>query len=351
MKKKIAILAGILSCLFLFAACSAQIEISLNPNWTANGSVTAPTELHEKLTYAVSFESTDLATIRLDVAEGSSYTTELSVDPSYEAYGERVAVYKYTTTLILRGKYFDIKNNRDLVSFGTTGNDETDKPDSIVIEVWFYSMDGGKNLRPIRSKMQGLFYGLSTNSSAVLSRTNYTAETEYSKNGATATVKMTNNWTDEELSKDHIAINEYADRSIYPKNQTFKAEKLTKNYSVFDSSQLYFIGRGVTFAENSSNTVMLVSPYGKTQCSFTCTAIADTSVNFTYADNTVSSVSTAKVTFSNSGNGSNRGPSRTALYARKTDTSSGYFNVPVRITEAFAYDMGSIQFDLRTIER
>ena len=161
-----------------------------------------------------------------------------------------------------------------------------------------------------------------------------------------------NLWTEEELSGDNANINENTIRSSLPRTQSFSAEDLQKNYSGFDAGQLYFVGRGISFSENGSNTVTLASPYGKVQCSIICGEFTDMSCNFTVnGGEAVTTVNTAPVTFSNSGNGQNRGPSRTVNYARATDSSSGYYNVPVRIAETFAFDMGDIVFTLQSIAR
>ena len=344
-----------LACLFLFAACSAQVVLSLNPNWTDNGSVSAPTDFHETLTYGVSFEKDDLGTLAIHVAEGSSYVMETTVEPSYTAPDEKnYAVYKLTTTLTLRGSFTDNDGNV-LHEFGTSGDDANDRPDEIKTTVWFHSLDGGRNLRPIRSETTGYYHALDSTSGYTLSVTNFKATIEYNNSATSATVQLENLWTEEELSGDNAKINDYTVRSSLPRTQSFSVGDLQKNYSGFDAGQLYFVGRGISFSENGSNTVTLASIYGKLQCALTCGEFADLSCNFTVKAGetvtTVTTVNTAPVTFTNSGNGQNRGPSRTVNYARATDASSGYYNVPVRISETFAYDVGNLVFTLQSIAR
>ena len=352
MKKIISALAATVACLFLFAACSAQIVLPLNPNWTDSGSVAAPSGFHETLTYGVSFEKNDLGTLSLHVAEGSSFVMETTVEPSYSAPdGNSYAVYKLTTTLTLRGSFVD-NNGNVLHEFGTSGDDANDRPDTLTTTVWFHSLDGGRNLRPIRSETRGYYHALDSTASATLSVTNYSAVIEYNGSASTANIQLTNLWTEEELSGDNANINENTIRSSLPRTQSFSAEDLQKNYSGFDAGQLYFVGRGISFSENGSNTVTLASPYGKVQCSIICGEFTDMSCNFTVNGGApVTTVNTAPVTFSNSGNGQLRGPSRTVNYARATDSSSGYYNVPVRIAETFAFDMGDIVFTLQSIAR
>ena len=352
MKKIISVLAAMLACLFLFAACSAQVVLSLNPNWTDNGSVPAPTDFHETLTYGVSFEKDDLGTLSLNVAEGSSYVMETTVKPSYRAPdGNRYAVYELTTTLTLRGSFTDNDGNV-LHEFGTTGDDANDRPDEIKTTVWFHSLDGGRNLRPIRSETKGYYHALDSTSGYTLSVTKFKATIEYNNSATSATVQLENLWTEEELSGDNAKINDYTVRSSLPRTQSFSVGDLQKNYSGFDAGQLYFVGRGISFSENGSNTVTLASIYGKLQCALTCGEFADLSCNFTVnGGEPVTTVNTAPVTFTNSGNGQNRGPSRTVNYARATDASSGYYNVPVRISETFAYDVGNLVFTLQSIAR
>ena len=350
MKKKLTILAGLLTCLFLFSACSAQVVISLKSNW-ADGGVAAPTGFSETLTYDIAFEKDDLGSMELRLAEGSSYVVETTVDPSYESFGEYYSVYKLKSTLTLRGTYYDTKNDREIVTFGTTG-DANDKPDTVVTEVWFHSLDGGRNLRPIRSVTTGYQHAIDPTSGSALSLANYTVTIDYNKSATKATVQLTNNWTEEDLSDENKNINEYVEKSAWPKTQKFTSGDLQKNYSCFDAGQLYFVGRGLTYKKDASNTVMLATAYGKTQCTFTCKEISDRSVNFSVnGGQAVTTVNTAKVTFSNSGNGQDSGPSRTVYYARNTESSPNYYNVPVRIEETFAYDVGDLIFNLRSVVR
>ena len=182
--------------------------------------------------------------------------------------------------------------------------------------------------------------------------TNFKATIEYNNSATSATVQLENLWTEEELSGDNAKINAYTVRSSLPRTQSFSVGDLQKNYSGFDAGQLYFVGRGISFSENGSNTVTLASIYGKLQCALTCGEFADLSCNFTVnGGEPVTTVNTAPVTFTNSGNGQNRGPSRTVNYARATDASFGYYNVPVRISETFAYDVGNLVFTLQSIAR
>ena len=356
MKKIISVLAATIACLFLFAACSAQVVLSLNPNWTDNGSVAAPAGFHETLTYGVSFEKDDLGTLAIHVAEGSSYVMETTVESSFIDHNgtNQGAVYKLTTTLTLCGSFADNDGNV-LHEFGTSGDDANDRPDEIKTTVWFHSLDGGRNLRPIRSETTGYYHALDSTSGYTLSVTNFKATIEYNNSATSATVQLENLWTEEELSGDNAKINAYTVRSSLPRTQSFSVSDLQKNYSGFDAGQLYFVGRGISFSENGSNTVTLASIYGKLQCALTCGEFADLSCNFTVKAGetvtTVTTVNTAPVTFTNSGNGQNRGPSRTVNYARATDASSGYYNVPVRISETFAYDVGNLVFTLQSIAR
>lgn len=353
MKKIISVLAAAIACLFLFAACSAQVVLPLNPNWTDNGSVAAPAGFHETLTYGVSFEKDDLGTLAIRVAEGSSYVMETTVESSFIDHNgtNQGAVYKLTTTLTLCGSFADNDGNV-LHEFGTSGDDANDRPDEIKTTVWFHSLDGGRNLRPIRSETTGYYHALDSTSGYTLSVTNFKATIEYNNSATSATVQLENLWTEEELSGDNAKINDYTVRSSLPRTQSFSVSDLQKNYSGFDAGQLYFVGRGISFSENSSNTVTLASVYGKLQCALTCGEFADLSCNFTVnGGEPVTTVNTAPVTFTNSGNGQNRGPSRTVNYARATDASSGYYNVPVRISETFAYDVGNLVFTLQSIAR
>ena len=353
MKKLISALAAVTASLFLFAACSAQVVLPLDPNWTDNGNVAAAAGFSETLTYGVSFEKGELSNLTIEVGEGSSYVMQTSVLESYPAPdGNNYAVYVLRSELTLRGAFVN-EAGTAIARFGMSGDDTVDPPDTLTTTVWFHSLDGGRNLRPIRSETSGYFHAVDSTSGSALVLTNYTATIEYNNSASTANVNLTNRWTEEELSKENAVIDDYTVRSSLPRTQTFTIKDLQKNYSGFDAGQLYFVGRGISYSENSSNTLTLASLYGKVQCGVSCSEFADLSCNFTVTgrETPVTTVNTARVTFTNRGNGQNTGPSRTVNYARATDSSSGYYNVPVRIAETFAYDMGDIVFTLQSVAR
>ena len=352
MKKKLALIALCISALFAFSACSVQIKTEMSANWHKNQSYDSA--YYELLEYGISFTPTEDSdsgiTIELDEAN-SSYTV---MTEAHSGEGFSVPnIYHIHSELKVAASYVAEKGGQKTV-FASFGG-ENGEADTLISDVYFRSLENGNNLEPIYSEHTVLSHSL-TNATAdsLSSRSvwlfNYTVSVSYNDDCSQATVRYTDHYAD--IPDEERQVSDYVVKASLTSTEDRTYDKLQKNYSVFDAAQLYFMARGITFGEDTTQTVTTVSEAGKNTVTLTCTELSSLSRTFALdgqAADTNSSFAVAKVKFSIQNGDIYTGQSRTVTYAQKTSGSENtLYNLPVQIEEPLAYNMGSYVYSLKS---
>lgn len=341
MKKKLAILAVLLCGVFLFAACSAMVPTDFSANWLKNPSSIDDPAYYEKLVYSVSTSSNDMkdsiSKVEID-ADNSSLvmeTVKTNFSLNDQAYTN---IYKLTYTFTLSATYYYVDENGNetkVLSFGgasDTAESKTDDPASIVREVYFNTAD--KDLQPIYSKTTVFSYSPTSMNGSHVDLYYYSCEISYDTECKNATVKRTDLWGD--LSNEDRIISETLSKATTTPIDA-KISDLQKNYTFIDEAQLFFAARGINYSENSSNTLATTAvntALNTLNVTLSCSEIVESKGNFLLDGTQLSdqSISSANVSISLSGNGSNNGAAHKMLIAQKTsDTRSDYYALPLRI--------------------
>ncbi len=340
MKKKFAVLAALLACLFAFAACSSRVTVSLNRNWNINTTAAYDSAFYERLTYNVRYEEPDSSTLSgLKYADVSgTYTITTRAATRMEAN----QAYQLTSELEISGRIVN-ENGETVYAFG---GDSGNPADSVVTTVYF--RDTGDGLAPIESTASCYSHTPAQNGSVFIYK--YETKITYNDDASSATVTITDKSSEVTELEESEAENTTVRIGVADTGES-SLSSLTKNYSVFDNAQLIFAGRGLTFAADSSNTVTVVSAEGgSSNVTLSCTEVVDRTYSFNFDGSAVenATITTCVVNFTRSGAGSNTGPTHTVDYANRnaTVTSNTYRNMPLRIETNLSYAMGAFIYSL-----
>lgn len=352
MKKKLALIALCVSALFAFSACSVQIKTEMSANWHKNQSYDSA--YYELLEYGISFTPTEDSdsgiTIELDEANSSySVMTEAHSGEGYSATN----IYHIHSELKVAASYVAEKDGQKTVIAAFGG--ENGEPDTLVSDVYFRSLENGNNLEPIYSQHTVRSHSLTNVTADSLTARavwlfDYQITINYNADCSQATVHYVDNYAD--TPDEERQVSDYVVKASLTSTEDRTYDKLQKNYSVFDAAQLYFMARGITFGEDTTQTVTTVSEAGKNTVTLTCTELSSLSRTFALdgqAADTNSSFAVAKVKFSIQNGDIYTGQSRTVTYAQKTSGSENtLYNLPVQIEEPLAYNMGSYVYSLKS---
>ena len=340
MKKKFAVLAALLACLFAFAACSSRVTVSLNRNWNINTTSAYDSAFYERLTYNVRYEEPESSTLSgLKYADVSgTYTITTRAATRMEAN----QAYQLTSELEISGRIVN-ENGETVYAFG---GDSGNPADSVVTTVYF--RDTGDGLAPIESSASYYSHTPAQNGSVFIYK--YETKITYNDDASSATVTITDKSSEVTELDESEAENTTVRIGVADTGES-SLSSLTKNYSVFDNAQLIFAGRGLTFAADSSNTVTVVSAEGgSSNVTLSCTEVVDRTYSFNFDGSAVenATITTCVVNFTRSGAGSNTGPTHTVDYANRnaTVTSNTYRNMPLRIETNLSYAMGAFIYSL-----
>ena len=340
MKKKFAVLAALLACLFAFAACSSRVTVSLNRNWNINTTSAYDSAFYERLTYNVRYEEPESSTLSgLKYADVSgTYTITTRAATRMEAN----QAYQLTSELEISGRIVN-ENGETVYAFG---GDSGNPADSVVTTVYF--RDTGDGLAPIESTASYYSHTPAQNGSVFIYK--YETKITYNDDASSATVTITDKSSEVTELDESEAENTTVRIGVADTGES-SLSSLTKNYSVFDNAQLIFAGRGLTFAADSSNTVTVVSAEGgSSNVTLSCTEVVDRTYSFNFDGSAVenATITTCVVNFTRSGAGSNTGPTHTVDYANRnaTVTSNTYRNMPLRIETNLSYAMGAFIYSL-----
>ena len=232
---------------------------------------------------------------------------------------------------------------------------ENGEPDTLVSDVYFRSLENGNNLEPIYSQHTVRSHSLTNVTADSLTARavwlfDYQITINYNADCSQATVHYVDNYAD--TPDEERQVSDYVVKASLTSTEDRTYDKLQKNYSVFDAAQLYFMARGITFGEDTTQTVTTVSEAGKNTVTLTCTELSSLSRTFALdgqAADTNSSFAVAKVKFSIQNGDIYTGQSRTVTYAQKTSGSENtLYNLPVQIEEPLAYNMGSYVYSLKS---
>ena len=352
MKKKLALIALCVSALFAFSACSVQIKTEMSANWHKNQSYDSA--YYELLEYGLSFvpaEDSDSG-IAIEVDGANSSYTVMTEAHSGEGFSA-TNIYHIRTELKVAASYVAEKDGQKTVIAAFGG--ENGEPDTLVSDVYFRSLENGNNLEPVYSEHTVRSHSLTNADADSLSSRavwlfDYKVTINYNADCTQATVSCTDNHAD--IPDEERQIGDHVVKASLTSTQDRTYEKLQKNYSVFDAAQLYFMARGITFDEETSQTVTTVSEAGKNTVTLSCSELSSLSRTFTLdgqAADTNATFAVAKVKFSIQNGDIYTGQARTVTYAQKTSGAENtLYNLPVRIEEPLAYNMGSYVYDLKS---
>lgn len=360
MKKLITAAACIAAGTFLFSACSAMVATSFSANWLKTPSNYAA-DFYEELSYKLSFESNDLtqsiSELEID-GENSGYTqtTQSLATFTLPDGSDRVVsnVYHMHSELTVSGTYYYTDNNGNkeaVCSFGGENDDpdkDYDNPASVVTDVYFHSLQNGKNLQPVYRT--STYYSYSPGQSTkTLFLYNYTVTVVYSENASEATLTLTDNWGD--LKEEDIAVAENLQKAI-ALNEKSTAKNLQKNHTLLDEKQLIFAARGLNYSNGSSNTVNLMMDSGAKSTSLSCSedpTAGTYSFSLDGEEKQDHSVSCASVNISISDGSVFTGEMLRMVIAQKTgDDASAFYALPVRYETPFGFGVGKLVYTLES---
>lgn len=374
MKKFFAASALAFACVFLFAACSAQVETAISANWhlTYND---YESDFYEKLEYEVGFNGDGLdGVMKIDVdSDNSSYIVTAEAAPSVSAtYKGTTAtyrdVYKLTSALTISARYTVTEGEKETeVSFGgkhdkNPANDpnedfQADDADTVVTEVWFASVRDDRQLRPIKSvqTVRSHGYDLSKNGAPVLTMSYYTVSVAYDEKCENAEIVYEDRFAD--LTDADRKDGSFVKTALGRKNKTVGG--LQKEYSCFDNAQLFFAGRGMTFASGSSVSVSVLSgtaPDFPQTMILSCTEMKNVKYEagktFTIdGKEAVGDIAAAVVSFliPSADSGGYAGEPITVTYAQKPASGENtYRNLPLSINVPAGYTLGNYVYTLES---
>lgn len=360
MKKILSAAACAAACTLLLSACSAMVSTPFSANWLKTPS-NYSADFYEELVYSVAFESTSskdsVSEFTID-AENSSYTQTTRTLASFTVPdgSDRVEqnVYHMHSELTLSGTYYYIASDgtkEAVCSFGGENDDpdkDYDDPASVVTDVYFHSLQDGKNLQPIYSTTTAYSYSTGNGGKTVLLY-NYTATIVYSENANQAKLSKTDNWGD--LSDEEMEVTETLQKApVYEESATWK--DLQKDYSILDGRQLLFAARGINYSSGSSSTVNVMTESGTQKTSISCSE-EPTSATYSFAldgeEKKDHSVTCASVSISLSNGTAFTGESHKMTIAQKTgEDASAFYALPVRIESPFGFGHGKMIYKLES---
>ena len=344
MKKKLTAIAALLACLFAFAACSSRVTVSLNRNWNVNTTAAYDTSFYEQLVYSVRYEPEEASPLNglryADVTGTYTVTTEAT---DYYRASDSLTVnqaYRLTSVLEISASLTDESGN---VVY-TFGGESGAPADTVTTTVYFRDTNDG--LAPLESTSS--YYSHTPAQSGDIFLYKYDTRIVYSADASGATITLTDRSA--EITENTDAGNGRVSVAAAESGE-IGLSSLTENYSVFDSAQLIFAARGLTFSDGSSNTVTVVSASGgNSSVTVACQEIVNRTYSFTMAGNALSEaeISTCAVNFTIAGAGSNTGATHTVDFANKSSTATAntYRNLPLRIQSPVSYGMGTFVYAL-----
>lgn len=321
MKKRRIAALFMLAPLALLTACGGgDNSIQITANWHKNtGTRDDITGVNEQLEYSVSFVK--------NTAEGAPFTIE------YEN-GVYTTALTYVTSPTLRYRY---RTKLDMdVHFTLNGESSETFHDTVETETYFMTVSNG--LKPISSVT-------TTTSTIPLSqpstppdsleegmaykRYSYKTVTEYAEDLSQATV-----------STEYYIKNDKGETETVPSDPV--TVKITANYSFFDPNQVLFAIRGMDMgAALSFNTIdPQVNAEATVRMEEAPTAITYKPAFLTEEINAYQ----LRISY----NKQNSGPSRTVVYAKKSDDASNnvYRNVMLRLEQPILNSYGTLVYNL-----
>lgn len=360
MKKILSAAACAAACTLLLSACSAMVSTPFSANWLKTPS-NYSADFYEELVYSVAFESTSakdsVSEFTID-AENSSYTQTTRTLASFTVPdgSDRVEqnVYHMHSELTLSGTYYYIASDgtkEAVCSFGGENDDpdkDYDNPASVVTDVYFHSLQNGKNLQPVYRT--STYYSYSPGQSTkTLFLYNYTVTVVYSENASEATLTLTDNWGD--LKEEDIAVAENLQKAI-ALNEKSTAKNLQKNHTLLDEKQLIFAARGLNYSNGSSNTDNRMTDSGAKSTSLSCSedpTAGTYSFSLDGEEKQDHSVSCASVNISISDGSVFTGEMLRMVIAQKTgDDASAFYALPVRYETPFGFGVGKLVYTLES---
>lgn len=337
--KKLTVLSILLAFTLIISACSGMSSTALTANWHNRSDVEYDPDFYEELTYNVSYDDETATNTNYCLKNISgTYTVKVSAGVSLptEDGGTLNELYKMETKLVLSGTYAK-KDGEDIYAY--TG-------DTVESVVYFHRLGGGYNMQPVKSETSYSLHAPGRNSLSTvnISLVKYTVTMEY--NDACSKVQYTVKDKTDEIGeiipddlKNYVVVEKAQDAE-----KTFS--KLQKSYSYFDTAQLYFIGRGITYSENSTNTVSTIpgNLAQNVKAQFTCSSISSRRYSFTDNNEEVTKdISSAEVSLKlNEGNSS--GSAIKLYYAVGTQR-----NMLLSFEEPYSFGLGKLVYSLQNV--
>lgn len=354
MKKKFAAAALCVAGLLTLSACTIQVKSNLSANWLSDPKDVYSSDFYEKLVYDVSFAPSETQTsgITVSIDDSSSFTMVTQAIGSFTSNNTTYSnVYRLSSTLTLGATYTytdpQTAEKTEILSFGgTSGN----APAVIERTVWFRSTTSPDNLEPIRSENQIYSYSPSDSmNSPYVSVLSYGYTILYNADCTAATVRYTDDFQD--LSEEERTVNDYTSKvSAGFVQSELTVEDLQKRYSCFDSAQLLFAARGLSYSSEAANSVAVVS--GEMLLAELSLSCAQDSAEMTFSftldgqEQNAVRIDVAEVSFRYTNNGDNSGAAHTVLYALPDENKNPYYGMPLRITSPFGFMIGDLVYSL-----
>lgn len=360
MKKLITATACIAACTFFLSACSTMVATSFSANWLKTPSNYAA-DFYEELEYKLSFESNGLtksiSDVEIDDANsGYTQTTQTLATFTVPDGSDRVVsnVYHMHSEFTLSGTYYYVAEDgtkEAVCSFGGKNDDpnkDYDNPASIVTDVYFLSLQNGKNLQPVYRTTTYYSYSAG-NTGKLVFLYNYTVSVVYSENASEAKLTLTDNWGD--LQEEDLAAGENLQKAI-AFNESSTTKNLQKKYTLLDEKQALFAVRGLNYSNGSSNKLNLMTDSGAQAATLSCSedpTAGTYSFSLDGEEKKDHSVTCASVSISISNGTAFTGESHRMVIAQKTgDDASAFYALPVRIETPFGFGAGKLIYTLES---
>ncbi len=301
----------------LLAGCGGTLTLSFSPNWFYNNTIESLGGTNERLEYEVSFAPSQIEGINVSYNNGTFVTT---LTAESIAQGEKtVLAYRFHTELNISGKYIN-------------GSEESDPfEDYMVSTVWFTKAEDG--LRPIKSEK------------TVRATVPFT---EKDSDAWVMTYEFGYNFAyDEELRNAEYTMEITAPAPR--KKQENGTVKLNPGETYIDNEEILMALRGLSFSASASPVPFVtIDPQTKKTVKVNYSAEARNVAipSFTCNGERIEG-SIDAVQVSCNYNANHPGPTRSFLYAARTDENSKkYRSVLLRFENPVMYSLGTMTYTL-----
>ena len=341
MKKKSVVISLLMGATLLFSACSATVSTQLSENWSTNG--TYNPDFYEECVYDVRYSNEKATTNVYELKNfGGSYAVKVQAGQSLSVNGTTQGnLFRLDSTLKTRGTYAR-KGGDDVYSYDFG---------EITSTVYFRRLGEGFNMQPVRSETNYFVCAPDTNSlnAVELFIAKYSVTIEYNADCSSATYAKR-----DRSSEIQVEIPEAVKNSVRVKaanDETATLTKLQKNYSYFDNAQAFFIGRGITFAQNANETIQTIVPNNpaKLKAQFSCKSVSKRNYSFTAdGEQKTGEIASAEVSYYLS-EGNRSGGAYTLYYAAKSDgITNPNRNLLLQIEEPLSFGTGTMVYTLQS---